>query len=130
MLWGTIRRPGGRPIGAAMLAVLLAVLPVPAADAPGGRSLPPGAVTASAQGGMDIGILSPSFIELPRSVLPGDTFVVGVSTAPGARCSGQVAFRDHPPIDLEEVPAPGGSCSWTVTVPPTVRPSTGTIVVS
>ena len=91
--------------------------------------LPPGAATSSAQGRMDIGILSPSFSELPRSALPGETFAVGVSTAPGARCSGQVTFRDHPPIDLEEVPAPGGACAWTVTVPPTVRPSTATLVI-
>lgn len=91
--------------------------------------LPPGAATSSAQGRMDIGILSPSFSELPRSARPGETFAVGVATAPGARCSGQVTFRDHPPIDLEEVPAPGGSCSWSVTVPPTVRPSTATLVI-
>ena len=91
--------------------------------------LPTGAATSSAQGRMDIGILAPSFSELPRSALPGETFAVGVSTAPGARCSGQVTFRDHPPIDLEEVPAPGGSCSWSVTVPPTVRPSTATLVI-
>ena len=129
MIRGTIHGLVGRLIGATMLAALLGIVPVPAPDVPGARTLPPGAVTAIAQGGMDIGILAPSFSELPRSLLPGDTFVVGVSTAPGARCSGQVAFRDHPPIDLEEMPAPGGSCSWTVTVPPTVRPSTGTLVI-
>ena len=74
-------------------------------------------IMLSTQGGMDIGILTPSFSELPRSAWPGETFVIGVSTAPGARCSGQVSFRDHPPIDLDEQPAPGGACSWTVTVP-------------
>jgi hypothetical protein len=129
MIRHTVHGLSCRLIGAAMLAALLAVLPVPALDVPSARLPSLGATTSSAQGGMDIGILTPSFSELPRSALPGETFVIGVSTAPGARCSGQVSFRDHPPIDLEEVPAPGGVCSWTVTVPPTVRPSTGTIVI-
>ena len=129
MSWRTVRGLGGRLIGSAMLAALCVVLPVPATDGPRARWLLPGAAASSAQGGMDIGILTPSFSELPRSVWPGETFAVGVSTAPGARCSGQVAFRDHPPIDLEEVRAPGGTCAWTVAVPPTVRPSTGTIVI-
>ena len=129
MPWPTIHRLGGRASGAAVLAALLAILPVPASDILRATAWPPGALSTSAQGGMDVGILTPSFSELPRSAWPGDTFVVGVSTAPGARCSGQVAFRDHPPIDLEEVAAPGGACAWTVTVPPTVRPSTATITV-
>ena len=134
MVRRTVHGLGGRLIGSALLAVVLAILPVPAADFPWRNVLravspPLGAVTSRAQGGMDVGILTPSFSELPRSAWPGETFVVGVSTAPGARCSGQVAFRDHPPIDLEEVAAPGSTCSWTVTVPPTVRPSTGTIVI-
>jgi hypothetical protein len=131
--WHMVRpsthRLGGRLIGSALLAALLAVLPVPALDAPGVTLLPLGATTASGQGGMDIGILSPSFSQLPGSVLPGETFEIGVSTAPGARCTGQVTFRDHPPIDLDEAPAPRGICSWSVTVPPTTRPSTGTIVI-
>ena len=134
MVRRTLHRLGGRLIAPAMLALVLAVLPVPASDVPQApvlhATVPPlGATQASAQGGMDVGILTPSFGELPRSVSPGETFAIGASTAPGARCSGQVAFRDHPPIDLEEVAAPGGTCSWTVSVPPTVRPSTGTIVV-
>lgn len=104
----------GRLFRSALLAFLVTLLPL-------------GAATSSAQGGMDIGILTPAFSELPRSVLPGETFAVGVSTAPGARCSGQVTFRDHPPVALDEVPAPGGTCSWTVTVPATVRPSTATL---
>ena len=120
MLRPTSRTLGGRVLASALLAALLAILPV---------SLPLGAATSHAQGGMDVGILTPAFSELPRSVLPGDTFTVGVATAPGARCSGQVAFRDHPPIDLEEIAAPGGACAWTVTAPPTVRPSTATLVV-
>src|SRR5688500_861212 len=101
----------GRLIGSAVLALMLALLPF-------------GAAPARAQGGMDVGILTPSFSELPRAVSPGDTFAIGVSTAPGARCSGQVTFQRYPPIDLEEVPAPGGTCAWTVMVPPDVRPST------
>ena len=120
MLRPTSRALGGRVLASALLAALLAILPVPP---------PLGAATSHAQGGMDVGILTPAFSELPRSVLPGDTFTVGVATAPGARCSVQVAFRDHPPIDLEEIAAPGGACAWTVTAPPTVRPSTATLVV-
>jgi hypothetical protein len=116
MVRRTINGLGGRLVGSALLAGLLALLAV-------------SVTTANAQGGMDVGILTPSFSELPLSVQPGETFVIGVSTAPGARCSGQVTFRDHPPIDLEEIPAPSGTCSWSVTVPPTVRPSTGTIVI-
>ena len=130
MIRPTIHGLGVRLIGSAALAALLSLLPVPTADVPIAQLIPLGAVTSRAQGGMDIGILTPSFSELPRSsLLPGDTFAIGVSTAPGARCSGQVTFRDHLPIDLEELAAPGGNCSWTVTVPPDVRPSTGTIVV-
>ena len=78
---------------------------------------------------MDVGLVTPSFTELPLAVQPGDTFVVGVSTAPGARCSARWTFRNLPPIDLEEISAPAATCSWSVTVPPTVRPSTATIVV-
>ena len=134
MVRRTLHRLGGRLVAPAMLAIILAVLPVPASDLSQAPVLHAtiwslGAARASAQGGMDVGILTPAFSELPRSVLPGDTFTVGVATAPGARCSGQVAFRDHPPIDLEEIAAPGGACAWTVTAPPTVRPSTATLVV-
>ena len=120
MLRPTSRALGGRVLASALLASLLAILPVPSLL---------GGATSHAQGGMDVGILTPAFSELPRSVLLGDTFTVAVATAPGARCSGQVAFRDHPPIDLEEIAAPGGACAWTVTAPPTVRPSTATLVV-
>ena len=128
-MWRTIHGRSGRLVGSTLLAGLLAILPIPAA---GGLHplLSIGAMTSRAQGGMDIGILTPSFSDLPgSSLLPGDSFTIGVSTAPGARCHGQVTFRDHPPIDLEEMAAPGGVCSWSVSVPPTVRPSTGTIVV-
>ena len=134
MIRHTIHGPCRRPIGSALLATLLAILPVSEAGVSG--SILPHAVVsrlgagpASAQGRMDVGILTPSFSELPGSVLPGDTFTIGVSTAPGARCTGQVTFRDHPPIDLEEAAAPGGTCSWTIMVPPTVRSSTATIVI-
>jgi hypothetical protein len=128
MVRRTLHGLSGRLLGSALLAGLLALLPVPAWDGPH-PMLPVGAIRSSAQGGMDVGILTPSFSNLPLSVQPGETFVVGVSTAPGARCSGQVTFRDHPPIDLEQVAAPGAACTWSVTVPPTVRPSTATIVV-
>lgn len=121
---------GRRLIGPAVLAGLLASAPFPAAGGLDRAALPLGAATSHAQGDMDIGILTPSFSQLPRSsLLPGQTFTIGVATVPGARCAGQVSFRDVPPIDLDEVAAPAGACSWDVTVPPTVRPSTGTIVV-
>ena len=107
---------GRRLIKSGLLALLLTLIPL-------------GGAPARAQGGMDVGILTPSFSELPRAVSPGDTFAIGVATAPGARCSAQVTFQNHPPIDLDEVPAPGGACTWTVTVPPDQRPSTATIVV-
>jgi hypothetical protein len=109
------------------LAGLLVVTPFPVPAALTMHAVTP---VAHAQGGMDIGILTPSFSDLPRSsLLPGETFSVGVSTAPGARCSGTVTFRDHPQIDLGEAAAPGGACGWDVTIPPTVRPSTGTLVI-
>jgi hypothetical protein len=117
-----------RLIGSALLAGVLTTMPLPAAD--GSRALfAIGAPAASAQGPVDVGILGPSFSELPRTVEPGQTFTIGASTAPGARCSGQITFRDHPPIDLEEIAAPAGTCSWNVTVPGTVRSSTAIIVI-
>lgn len=118
---------GARLAASAALAGLLVVTPFPA---PAALTTHAGTPVAHAQGDMDIGILTPSFSDLPRSsLLPGETFTIGVSTAPGARCSGTVTFRDHPPLDLEEVAAPGGACGWDVTIPPTVRPSTATIVI-
>jgi hypothetical protein len=129
MVRPSTHRLGRRLIGSAVLATLLAVLPGPALDGPRVKRLPLAATTANAQGRMDIGILSPTFSQLPSSVLPGETFEIGVSTAPGARCTGQVTFRDQPPIDLDEAPAPSGTCSWSVTVPTTTRPGTATIVI-
>jgi hypothetical protein len=120
-------RLGARLAASAALSGLLALAPLPTLPA---RNAESDTGVAYAQGGMDIGILTPAFSELPRSsLLPGETFTIGVSTAPGARCSGSVAFRDHPRIDLEEVVAPAGTCRWEVTIPTTVRPSTGTIVI-
>lgn len=117
-----------RALGSVLLAGVLALLPVPTSDNSVLRSVV-GAPSVSAQGPVDVGILGPSFAELPRAVDPGQTFTIVAATAPGARCSGQVTFRDHPPIDLEDVAAPGGTCSWNVTVPATVRSSTGIIVI-
>jgi hypothetical protein len=118
---------GARLAASAALAGLLVITPFPATAA---LTTHPDAPVAHAQGDMDIGILTPSFSDLPRSsLLPGETFTIGVSTAPGARCSGTVSFNDHPPIDLGEVTAPDGACGWDVTIPPTVRPSTATIVI-
>jgi hypothetical protein len=117
-----------RLIGSALLVGALTMVPLPAAN-DSATMLDIGAHPASAQGLVDVGILGPSFSELPRTVEPGETFTIGASTAPGARCSGQVTFRDHPPIDLEEVAAPNGTCSWSVTVPGTVRSSTSIIVI-
>jgi hypothetical protein len=86
-----------------------------------------GVGSASAQGGMDLDILSPSFSELPSSLSPGQEFTITAETAAGARCAGWIVFRNQPPIALENQPAPTGSCSWTVTVPPTARAGTANI---
>src|SRR4051812_377640 len=92
---------------------------------------PTGSEIAQAQGPMDIGIVSPSFSELPISVQPGQTFTIGVSTAPDATCAGSVTFRTppttEPTIELPAMTAAGGICSWTVEVPPTTNPGVGTI---
>jgi hypothetical protein len=116
----------------AVLAGLLAFLPVPASTLPHAPWLPLGAATTAAQGGMDVDILTPSWIELPLAVQPGQSFVASVATAAGARCSGETMFRSQPPLppaELDETPAPAGVCSWTVDVPPTAYPGSGTIVV-
>jgi hypothetical protein len=114
---------------AGVLACLLALLPGPElgelGTSVGWISHP----MAQAQGGMDVDIVSPAFADLPLSVGPGEQLVVDMTTAPGARCSGHVAFRDQPPIDLGELPATGGTCSWPVEVPPTARPGTATITI-
>jgi hypothetical protein len=109
-----------------MLALLLVLAPTPALDPPD-RYPAIGAMLAHAQGGMDIGIVSPSFIDLPMSVEPGQQFILTVSTAPGAGCAGRIDFRNQPQIDLDGQPARAGTCSWPVDVPPTVRPSTAII---
>ncbi len=117
-----------RLLASATLAALFAVVPASAVQV---RTIfAPGVQTAAAQGGMDIGILTPSFSALPQTVPSGQPFDIGVATAPGARCSGVATFRHHPPIELAEVMAPGGACAWTVDVPSTVRSGTGTIVVT
>ena len=108
---------------AGLLAAVLALLPAPTPDSTAWL----GATPALAQGPVDIGILLPSFSDLPFSVQPGQSFPLIANTAPGASCVGQVTFRDHPPIDLEAQTAPGGICTWTVTVPPTTRPGTATV---
>jgi hypothetical protein len=71
---------------------------------------------------MDSGILLPSFSDLPLSVQPGQSFPLVASTAPGAQCVGRVTFRNLPPIDLDAQTADGGTCTWTIDVPPTARP--------
>jgi hypothetical protein len=129
MTWRTLHGRRGRLLGSALLAGLLAVAPAPAADRTDPTPLLVGAQAVRAQGGMDVGILLPSFYELPMAVNPGETFTIGASTAPGARCAGQLSFRNLPPIDLEAVAAPGGACAWTVTVPPTTRNGNGTIAI-
>ena len=78
---------------------------------------------------MDIGILSPSFAELPQSVQPGQIFTLVASTAPNARCVGQVMFRNVPPVALDEQTATGGTCAWTVEVPPTLRNGSGSVAI-
>jgi hypothetical protein len=86
-----------------------------------------GGTVAQAQGPMDVDIFSPSFTALPLSVQPGQRFDIGVATAPGATCVGRLTFRNEPTIELEATTAIGGACGWTVDVPPTARPGTGTI---
>jgi hypothetical protein len=103
------------------------------ASVPAASVLPPaltgvvGAGQAYAQGGMDLGILSPSFRDLPASLKPGQEFTITAATAPGARCAGWIIFRNQPPIALDSQPAPSGACSWSVTVPPTARAGTANI---
>lgn len=124
-------RLGGRLAAATMFAVLTVTAPLAttAARVPLRLTDGIGAHVAHAQGGMDVGILTPAFTQLPLSVQPGQQFVIGVATAAGARCVGTLQFRDHPSIELAATPAPGGTCSWTVDVPPTVRPSTGIVTI-
>ncbi|MFN8635894.1 MAG: hypothetical protein U0893_18750 [Chloroflexota bacterium] len=116
-----------RVVGAMALASALAFAPSPADRTSGVPQL--GTTAAFAQGGMDVGIMLPSFSELPYSVLPGQSFTIGVTTAPGARCAGTMTFRGQQPIELADSPAPGGSCAWTVEVPPDARPGTGVVAV-
>jgi len=122
----TLRRIARQLLLAPALAGLLAF--APAADA-----LPPtvagvvGASEASAQGGMDLDILSPSFRDLPSSLMPGQEFTITAVTAPGARCAGWIIFRNQPPIALDSQPASSGACSWNVTAPPTARAGTANI---
>lgn len=111
---------------ASALAGLLAVAPEAGAT-PATLGGVIGASSVSAQGGMDLGILSPSFTELPASLKPGQEFTITAATAAGARCGGWIVFRNLPPIELANQPAPAGACSWTVTVPPTARAGTANI---
>ena len=119
-------RSSRRPLGfvlAGLLAAVLSLLPMSTSDATAWL----GAVPARAQGPVDIGILLPSFTDLPLSVQPGQSFPLIANTAPGASCVGQVTFRDLPPIALDAQTASNGTCTWTVAVPPVTRPGTATI---
>jgi hypothetical protein len=111
---------------AGLLAGLVALLPTPS---PALQSSAPwlGAAPALAQGGMDYGILLPSFSDLPLSVQPGQSFPLIVNTAPGTQCVGRVDFRGEPTIELDAQPAPSGTCAWTIDVPQTARPGTAII---
>lgn len=122
----TLGRIARRLLLAPALAGLLAF-------APAAQMLPPalsgvvGAGDVSAQGGMDLGILSPSFRDLPSSLTPGQEFTITAVTAPGTRCAGWIIFRNLPPVALDSQAAPSGACSWSVTVPPTARAGTANI---
>ncbi|MGE3911038.1 MAG: hypothetical protein AB7K36_16895 [Chloroflexota bacterium] len=107
------------------IAASLALLPLPGGDHPALTALT--TTPALAQGGMDIGIVSPAFSDLPESVQPGQEFIITAVTAPGARCGGWLMFRNHPLITLDAQLAPARTCSWTVTVPLTTRPGSATI---
>ena len=78
---------------------------------------------------MDIGILSPSFPDLPLALQPGQSFPLVAAIATGSQCVGHVTFRGFPTIDLDPQTASGGTCTWTVDVPPTARPGTATLSV-
>lgn len=106
--------------GLLLVAPATSLVPQPIADVIG-------AADVSAQGGMDLGILSPSFTALPTMLKPGQEFTITAATATGARCGGWIVFRNLPPIELENQPAPAATCSWTVTVPPTARAGTANI---
>jgi hypothetical protein len=89
--------------------------------------LPAGPLVANAQGPMDIGIVLPSFSDLPLSVEPGQSFPLVASTAPGAECVGHVTFRGFPTADLDPQTATDGTCAWTVAVPQNAMPGTATL---
>jgi hypothetical protein len=122
----TFGRRARQMLQASVLAGLLAIAPAASVLPTSLRSIV-GAGNASAQGGMDLGILSPSFSELPSSLSPGQEFTITAETAAGARCGGWIIFRNQPPIELENQPAPAATCSWTVTVPTTARAGTANI---
>src|SRR6476469_1067620 len=127
----TLRRAHRRHLLRTLLAGLLAgtllLLPGSPPNAIGTSPSWLGIPAASAQGPMDIGIRLPSFSDLPLSVLPGQSFPLVASTAPGAQCIGHLTFRGFPTIDFDPQTTPDGACSWTVDVPPTARPGTATI---
>jgi len=118
---------GRRVLAVFALAGVLAFAPGPGVTQTGPLSA--GALAANAQGRMDIDLVSPTFSELPSSVQPGQQFTVTAATATGARCVGELTFRNQPPIALDDQPAPAGACSWAVTVPLTARPGSGTVAV-
>lgn len=127
MRWLSRQTPNRRAVVATALAALLTFAPATLHEETELRSV--GSTTAYAQGGMDIDIVSPSFTDLPYAVQPGQSFTLGVATAPGARCAGAITFRGQQPIELTDSPAPGGACSWTVQTPPDARPGAGIIAV-
>ncbi|MCC7371245.1 MAG: hypothetical protein IT306_22705 [Chloroflexi bacterium] len=114
-----------RRLVAPALAALLVTATAQFTDAP--LPLAPGSSVAHAQGGMDLGILSPSFRDLPSSVAPGQEFTINAVTVNGASCTGSIAFRGEPVIELAGQAASGDVCSWTVTAPTTARPGTANI---
>lgn len=111
----------GRLLGALVLAIALAGLPLPSSVAEHG--------VAAAEERIDVGLANLAFSALPLSVEPAATFEIGVEAAPGVTCSGEVAFREQPPIALDPVAADGGTCRWSVTVPPAARPGSARIAV-
>jgi hypothetical protein len=98
---------------------LLAVLPVPASDVPSAQ-LPGSAPPSSAQAAWTSASCRPPSASSVR--LAGETFVIAVDGAWALAARGQVSFGITR-RSIWEVRS-GGACSWTVTVPPTVRPST------
>ena len=109
MVRRTLHGLSGRLLGSALLAGLLALLPVPAWDGPH-PMLPVGAIRSSAQGGMDVGILTPSFSNLPLSgpvrtiQAKSDLIVFEQSNYQGRQCLVECPPGSTVTVDITSLP--------------------------